>query len=122
MVAEYERLEVRTMLTSAATAMILANLVRRPGIFGLLSEVSQDGEADVREVRVTNRRMTGKALRELELPGDSLLLLIRRNGERVIPHGTTQLESGDIVTIAGSHGAMTSVTRLLTRQIDRRRE
>ena len=116
MVGEYERLEVRTMLPSSATAMILSNLLRRPGIFGWLSEFSHDGEADVREVRVTNRALTGKALREIELPGDSLLLLIRRDGERVIPHGTTRLESGDIVTVAGSHGAMTAVTRLLTRQ------
>lgn len=116
MVSEYERREVRTMLPSSATAMILSNLVRRPGIFSWLSEFSQDGEADVREVRVTNRSLNGKAVRDLELPGDSLMLLIRRNGERVIPHGTTRLESGDIVTIAGSHGAMTAVIRLLTSQ------
>jgi len=36
------------------------------------------------------------------LPGDVLVLAVRRNGELIISHGDTELECGDHLTLAGS--------------------
>ena len=40
-------------------------------------------------------------LRDLVFPGDTLVALIRRNGQSLIPHGDTMLRRGDRVTIVG---------------------
>ncbi len=40
-------------------------------------------------------------LRDLTFPGDTLVALIRRDGQSLIPHGDTTLRHGDRVTIVG---------------------
>ena len=40
-------------------------------------------------------------LRDLTFPGDTLVALIRRDGQSLIPHGDTMLRRGDRVTIVG---------------------
>lgn len=45
--------------------------------------------------------LIGAEIRELTLPPDSLIALIRRGTEQIIPHGNTRLEVGDRLTIIG---------------------
>ncbi|HEX5166176.1 MAG TPA: NAD-binding protein, partial [Thermomicrobiales bacterium] len=100
----FEELGIRVMNPSAATATILANLVRRPSIFGLLTGTASN-DADVTEVVVTSDSVAGKALKDLSIPGDCLVMLIRREGRRMIPHGGSVLAPGDVLTIVGTDGA-----------------
>jgi Trk K+ transport system NAD-binding subunit len=39
------------------------------------------------------------------MPGDSLVMLIRREGRRMIPHGSSILAPGDVLTIVGTDGS-----------------
>ncbi|HMM42805.1 MAG TPA: cation:proton antiporter [Thermomicrobiales bacterium] len=110
----FEELGIRAMNPAAATAMILSNLVRRPGIFSLLSGNSSRDDADVAEVVVSNDDIAGKSLKDLAFPGDSLVLLIRRGGTRLIPHGGSTLEPGDVVTIVGTNGATGKAAAMLS--------
>ena len=100
----FEELGIRVMNPAAATATILSNLVRRPSIFGLLTG-SAANDADVTEVVVASDAVAGKALKDLNFPGDSLVMLIRREGRRMIPHGDSLLAPGDVLTIVGTDGA-----------------
>lgn len=100
----FEELGIRVMNPSAATATILANLVRRPSIFGLLTGTASN-DADVTEVVVASESVSGKALKDLAIPGDCLVMLIRREGRRMIPHGGSVLAPGDVLTIVGTDGA-----------------
>jgi Trk K+ transport system NAD-binding subunit len=109
----FESLGIRVMNPAAATATILANLIRRPGIFDLLTTVSAQSDADVIETVVGNDAIVGKQLREIDFPGDSLVLLVRRGGKRLIPHGSTVLEPGDVVTIVGTDGATVAARDLI---------
>ncbi|MCO5176936.1 MAG: cation:proton antiporter [Thermomicrobiales bacterium] len=109
----FQELGIRAMNPAAATAMILSNLVRRPGIFSLLSGIAEQDDADVSEVVVGNEEIAGKQLRELDFPGDSLVLLIRRGGSRLIPHGGSTLAPGDVVTIVGTNGATGKAAAML---------
>jgi Trk K+ transport system NAD-binding subunit len=43
-----------------------------------------------------------RRLNNLDLPGNLLVLSIGRNGEIIIPHGNTQVELGDRLTILGN--------------------
>jgi mannitol/fructose-specific phosphotransferase system IIA component (Ntr-type) len=55
---------------------------------------------------VSTRRATadfvGRALREIEMPEDTLVTVIRRQGDAFVPRGSTVLHEGDRVTIIGT--------------------
>jgi chloride channel protein, CIC family len=40
----------------------------------------------------------GKSIQDISLPHDAILVSIRRDGQVLIPHGTTRFETGDLVT------------------------
>ncbi len=65
------------------------------------------------ELIVTNRALDGRALRELRLPHDALVVMIVRRGERLIARGDTRLRRGDTVTLVGSPFALEQAARLL---------
>lgn len=50
----------------------------------------------------SSEQLIGKALNELRLPEGSLVALIRRYGETVVPRGRTILREGDRLTIIGA--------------------
>ena len=53
--------------------------------------------------------MIGKALNELSMPEGTLVALIRRYGETLVPRGRTVLRDGDRLTIIGSPGGISAV-------------
>jgi amino acid transporter/mannitol/fructose-specific phosphotransferase system IIA component (Ntr-type) len=73
-------------------------------------------EQELRDVLLRNERsltltvrtdgptssLAGVALKDLVLPGDTLVALIRRDGEVIVPHGRTILEPSDRLTIIGT--------------------
>ena len=55
------------------------------------------------------RGWVGRAIRDLELPPATLVALVRRNGDGMIPHGSTVLEEGDHLTVIGDPPAIRSL-------------
>lgn len=47
------------------------------------------------------KTMIGKQVKEIELPGESLISIIKREGDIKIPHGNTILKEGDRLLIVG---------------------
>lgn len=45
--------------------------------------------------------MIGKTIKEIELPGESLITIIKRDGEIIFPHGNTLLKESDELSIIG---------------------
>ncbi|MCW9706472.1 amino acid permease [Fodinibius salsisoli] len=72
-------------------------------------------ESELREVLLRDERfinlrvrtgtplenMAGKQIREVELPGESLIAIIKRDGAIKIPHGNTVIEENDELSIIG---------------------
>lgn len=54
-------------------------------------------------IRSGNRssEMIGKKIREIDLPGESLVTILKRGGEIIIPHGETIVRKGDRLSIIG---------------------
>jgi Trk K+ transport system NAD-binding subunit len=65
-------------------------------------------------VAVRNADYTGRKLVELKLPGDLLILAIRRRDELLVSHGHTQLKVGDRLTLIGSLAAISQARRTMT--------
>jgi amino acid transporter/mannitol/fructose-specific phosphotransferase system IIA component (Ntr-type) len=77
-------------------------------------KTAQD-ESELREVLLRDERfinfkvqagtplknMAGKKIREVELPGESLIAIIKREGVIKIPHGNTVIEENDELSIIG---------------------
>jgi len=116
-ISRFEQLGVTPMNEAVDRAALLVLLARNPDVYTLLTRTDDDKE--VSEVVVRNRRCAGKLLSQIELPGDLLVVALRRNGELVIPHGDTRLEYGDRLTLVGSVECIESVRRFLAGLEDR---
>jgi Trk K+ transport system NAD-binding subunit len=62
---------------------------------------------------VGNDALEGRTLRDLNLPGDVLIVALRRDGELLIPHGNTRLEMGDRLTLVGSPDSLDTTGGML---------
>jgi Trk K+ transport system NAD-binding subunit len=80
-------------------AVLLGLLARNPAAYELLTRT--DDNKEVCEVAVYNRRYLDQPLRQVDFPGDLLVLAIRREGELVVPNGDTRLTAGDQITLVG---------------------
>lgn len=60
----------------------------------------------------------GQPLHALSLPPECLLVLLLRQGEKLVPHGSTVLEPGDTLILSGRAGGEISGVRLYERTLD----
>ena len=55
----------------------------------------------MREVRLRNPDLYRALLRNVRLPGDALVMGLRRGGEVLVPRGDTKLRQGDLLMLVG---------------------
>lgn len=101
--------ELGALIIEPATVMVglLEQFVRSPSAASLL--LGMDEGQDVVDIELRNPALHGVALRELQLPLDTLVLSVHRKGDTIISHGYTQLELGDRITIVGKSGSLNEV-------------
>ncbi len=103
---------VQPFVPGLAQTVLLALLVRNPDVYTLLTSTSDD--RDVREVTVRNTQISGRSIRNLGLPGEVLVLSIRRGEEFIIPHGNVELELLDRLTLLGCHPDLAESERIFS--------
>jgi Kef-type K+ transport system membrane component KefB/Trk K+ transport system NAD-binding subunit len=108
----FDQLSVTTMNAAMDQAVLLGLLARNPAAYELLTRTDDDKE--VCEVAVFNPQFLDKPLRQVDLPGDLLVLAVRREGELVVPHGDTRLSAGDQVTLLGGCDCVEVTREMLT--------
>jgi CPA2 family monovalent cation:H+ antiporter-2 len=94
----------------------MALVARNPAMYSLLTRTDDDKELE--EIEILNPAYIGKRLREVVLPGDVLILAMRRSDDLIVPHGDTQLLAGDHLTIAGSINFFEDTKEMFTHQRD----
>jgi len=92
-------------------SVMLEAVVRHPRIFSLLIDAEKD--RNMVDTLLTNRRLEGRALRDVPLPGGALILMVARDGEVIIPRGNTRLQGGDVLTLVGSAETVEEAAELL---------
>jgi len=95
-----ERMGVRVIYPGLATLMALEGSVLFPESYDMISYQSEDME--MRQARLRNRRYFNKPLRKIRLPGDILVVGVRRGAERIVPHGDTLLKADDVLLLVGA--------------------
>ena len=86
-------------------------MTRSPDIFRLLTSPTDD--QDVREICIQNPHLGGIRLRDLEFPGNVLVLAISRENEILIPHGKIRVQMNDRLTLLGGMAEVNEVTQWL---------
>jgi len=107
----FKDIGVRVVSPAFSTLIVLENLVIHPAAFSLLTE----GEDNllVEEAVLANAAFADKRLKDIRLPGDTLIMSVKRNGENIIPHGNTVLQSGDLIMFVGSRDSVCKTIALM---------
>jgi Trk K+ transport system NAD-binding subunit len=92
--------------------MLLGLLTRNPSLYDLLTRTESDRE--VCEITVWNREYLNKPLRDLDLPGDLVIMAVRKEEELIVPRGDTKLNVGDMLTVLGSGDCVENTRRLFS--------
>lgn len=103
-------LGIRAISPAMTTAVMLDNMIGRPHLFSMC-EVG--GEGDMMEVKVTNPKVIGKAIKDIQFPEKSLLVMVQRGSDSIIAHGSLVLEYEDIVTVIGEGNAAKQTANIL---------
>jgi Trk K+ transport system NAD-binding subunit len=101
---EVAEMGVRVVQPQMATALALEGALYFPAVFDILANPA-DG-IDVREVKLRNPALFGELLRNVRLPGDALVMGLRRKGEVLVPRGDTKLLQGDLIMLVGRLDAL----------------
>lgn len=94
--------------TTSAMVNLLDQTVRVPQSAALL--LHHDPECEFGQVTMTDSELIGVPLRELRLPTDVLIVSIKRQGQLIVPHGYTQLQLRDEITLVGRPESLQMVT------------
>ncbi len=115
----FRRLGVRVVNPAYSTVLIMASLALSEEAISMTSDM--DEAQEMREVKLQNRSLVGRSVRDLTLPGDVVVLMIERSGDIVIPDRRTVLQANDIVTLVGNDGEVDNAARFLSRTAEIRR-
>jgi trk system potassium uptake protein TrkA len=67
-----------------------------------------EGKVNITEIELkVDSPVAGKMLRDLSLPPDSLVAVVLRNGDAIVPRGESTLQAGDrivLITLPSNHG------------------
>jgi trk system potassium uptake protein TrkA len=103
----FRQLGVRAFSSTKILASLIEQHTALDDITGLIP--AGEGKVNITEIRLSpNSPIAGKALRETVLPADSLIAVVMRDGNPIIPRGETVLHASDrvvLVTLPANHGA-----------------
>ncbi len=97
-------LGVKVVQPALASVVALEGVLRFPNAFETLLE-REDG-VEMGEAILNNPSLHGVSLRNVRLPGNAVIVGIRRNSSVVVPHSDTKLERGDRLALVGTADAL----------------
>jgi Trk K+ transport system NAD-binding subunit len=113
-IQQLNQLGVRTVQPVLSAAMAFEGALHFPTAFDLL--VDLDDDVEIGEALLTNRSLTGRPLRRVQMPGNALVLNIQRDNAALVPDGDTILEAGDRIALVGAPDSIAEAVQLLSMQ------
>ncbi|MFO7907544.1 MAG: TrkA family potassium uptake protein [Pirellulaceae bacterium] len=104
--AVFQKLGVSAFSTTRTIASMIEQRTALDEITNLIPV--GEGKVNITEIKLlAGSPVVGKPLRDLSLPPDSLIAVVLRNGDAVVPRGDTTLRTGDrivLITLPSNHG------------------
>lgn len=97
-------------IDAISTSLTVASLIEQRAMLDQVTNLIPAGEGKVQisEISLNEESpVVGRQLAEIGLPKDSLVAVVIRDGQTLIPRGTTDLRAGDrvlVVTLSEAHG------------------
>lgn len=102
----FRKLGIDAISTTRAVASMIEQRTALDEVINLIPV--GEGKVNITEIRLDlESPVAGKALRDLSLPPDSLVAVILRNGDAIVPRGESKLLAGDrivLITLPSNHG------------------
>lgn len=111
LLSEFKALNVQAYSPAVKRITLITMMARSPDAFSLLT--SYEDQNDTIEVDLLNASMVDRPVRALGLPGNCLVLAIRRGTDLHVPRGNTELKQGDRLTLFGSKEHLADIKRWL---------
>jgi len=109
-IPRFEKIGVTPLNPATDQAVLLGLLIRNPTMYELLTRT--DDSRDLCEIAIRNPAYLNKPLKELDFPGDLLVVAVRKKGELIVPSGETVLQLGDQLTVLGSENCVDNTRHL----------
>ncbi len=78
------------------------------------TDYSGDIHAQLLEIEVSEQSaFAGRAIMDLDLPNEVLIVMIRRDGKLITPRGPTILKTGDTLLLAGDKKSLTLMSKIV---------
>ena len=106
---------VQVVQPALASALALEGALLFPAAFAMLLDTTD--ETELVDAPIHSAHVVGKSLRRVRLPGNVLVLGIRRGGEVIVPHGDTVLQQQDILMLIGNHDGLINAREWLNGHI-----
>ncbi|HSJ59555.1 MAG TPA: monovalent cation:proton antiporter family protein [Anaerolineae bacterium] len=106
---EFANIDVAVVNPSLSPVVELEYLLLYPSVSSLIGDL--EDEHDIAEVHLGCAEMSGREIRNLDLPYGTTIVLIRRNGDVIYPQGKTVLEYGDLLTLLGPIEGVREIAR-----------
>jgi len=104
--AVFQKLGVSAFSTTRTIASMIEQRTALDDITNLIPV--GEGKVNITEIKLpADSPVIGKTLRDLGLPADSLIAVVLRNGDAIVPRGDTTLRTGDrvvLITLPSNHG------------------
>lgn len=109
---------------------MLAHIAEKVGVQNFTDRwLNAEGEVELREILLRDERFirlvlsekddtkqyVGKMIKDLKLPGQSLITIIYRDGKVKIPHGITVVQEGDELSIIGEIEDINALKKLISK-------
>lgn len=89
------------------------HLVRSPVATSIM--LGMERGKDVLDIEVRDPDYHGKAIRDLRLPLDTVILSVRRGDQILVSHGFTRLNVGDKISVVGPRESLKKVELMFDR-------
>lgn len=109
---EYKQIGVETIDETQILATAIENLIIRPTTYHALVESFEN--FSVEELRITNKDIDGKQIKEIPFHKSAILMMVKRENSFLIPHGDTYLKTGDILLVFGTQTAFNETQAALS--------
>ncbi len=76
------------------------------------TDYSGEIQAELLEMEILrSSNMAGKAIMDLDIPSNILIVVIKRNGKLITPSGATVLKEGDLIMLAGDNKVLLEISK-----------
>ena len=100
LLTEFQQAGIKPFTPAIQRATIITMMARNPDALALLTSRSEN--RSIIEMDVKNWDFQGRRMRDLQLPGDSLVLSLRRGDDLIVPRGNTDIQLNDHLTLIGN--------------------